>query len=68
MPVNHAAITVNAVAPDFMATGTTQAMPKQALAVMIDHASVGRAGTSEDVAADINGAVLSVDGGLVPGT
>ena len=72
-------ITVNAVAPGMIATDMTAAMPEQVLMNMIAHTPVGRAGTPNDVAqaylflaseeaSFINGAVLSVDGGLVPGT
>jgi 3-oxoacyl-[acyl-carrier protein] reductase len=72
-------ITANAVAPGFIATEMTAAMPEAAQQHMLAHTPVGRAGTPADVAhaylflaADesnfINGTVLSVDGGLVLGT
>lgn len=72
-------ITVNAIAPGIIATDMTAAMPEQVLTNMIAHTPVGRVGTSNDVAqaylflaseeaSFINGAVLSVDGGLVAGT
>lgn len=72
-------ITVNAVAPGFITTEMTSQMPQATLAQMQAHTPVGRLGTPEDVAhaylflaadesAFINGAVLSVDGGLVLGT
>lgn len=72
-------ITVNAVAPGFIATEMTQTMPEKVLASMVDHTPVGRIGQPQDVAyaylflaseaaSFINGAVLSVDGGLVLGT
>lgn len=72
-------ITVNAIAPGFIATDMTAAMPAAALAAMHGHTPVARLGSPEDVAnaycflvsdaaAFINGAVLSVDGGLVIGT
>lgn len=72
-------ITANAVAPGFIATDMTAAMTEAAQQLMLAHTPVGRAGTPADVAhaylflaADessfINGAVLSVDGGLVLGT
>lgn len=72
-------ITVNAVAPGFIATEMTERMPAAVLDGMRAHTPLGRMGTPEDVAsaycflvsdaaAFINGAVLSVDGGLVIGT
>jgi 3-oxoacyl-[acyl-carrier protein] reductase len=72
-------ITANAIAPGFIATEMTQSMPDQILTAMIDHTPVGRIGEPQDVAnaylflasdeaGFINGAVLSVDGGLVTGT
>lgn len=72
-------ITANAIAPGFIVTEMTQAMPERVFAGMIDHTPVGRAGEPQDVAnaylflasseaAFINGVVLSVDGGLVIGT
>ncbi len=72
-------ITVNAIAPGFIATEMTAKMPASALEAMQSHTPAGRMGSPEDVAnaycflvsdfaAFINGAVLSVDGGLVVGT
>jgi 3-oxoacyl-[acyl-carrier protein] reductase len=72
-------ITVNAVAPGFVATDMTKAMPEKILAVMVERTPVGRIGQPADVAyaylflasdeaGFINGAVLSVDGGVVIGT
>ena len=72
-------ITVNAIAPGFIATDMTAKMPAPVLAQMAEHTPAGRLGTPEDVAnaycflasphaAFINGAVLGVDGGLVIGT
>jgi 3-oxoacyl-[acyl-carrier protein] reductase len=72
-------ITVNAVAPGFIATEMVQAMPEKVLTSMVEHTPVGRLGQPEDVAyaylflasdeaSFINGAVLSVDGGVVVGT
>jgi 3-oxoacyl-[acyl-carrier protein] reductase len=72
-------ITVNAVAPGFIATDMTRGMPDRVLAAMVEHTPVGRMGEPRDVAnaylflaseeaSFINGAVLSVDGGLVVGT
>lgn len=72
-------ITVNAVAPGFIGTDMVRAMPEQVLSNMVSHTPVGRLGEPEDIAyaylflaseeaGFINGAVLSVDGGLVLGT
>jgi 3-oxoacyl-[acyl-carrier protein] reductase len=72
-------ITVNAVAPGFIATDMTQRMPEKVLASMAEHTPVARLGQPEDVAnaylflaseaaSFITGVVLNVDGGLVLGT
>jgi 3-oxoacyl-[acyl-carrier protein] reductase len=72
-------ITVNAIAPGFIATDMTKQMPPRALDEMLGHIPVGRIGAPEDIAraylflADpasgfISGTVLSVDGGMVLGT
>ncbi len=72
-------ITVNAVAPGFIDTEMTRGMPKKVLHHMVQRIPLRRIGRPEDVAAlyaflaseeagYINGAVLSVDGGLVVGT
>jgi len=72
-------ITVNAVAPGYIDTDMTRAMPEQVQEKMVGATPVGRSGHPEDVAnaylflasdeaSFINGAVLSVDGGLVSGT
>jgi 3-oxoacyl-[acyl-carrier protein] reductase len=72
-------ITVNAIAPGFVATSMTEQMPARALEDMVARTPVGRIGEPLDIAraylflADesagfINGAVLSVDGGMVVGT
>ena len=72
-------ITVNAIAPGFIATDMTKGMPEHVLSTMIAQTPVGRIGQPQDVAngylflaseeaSFINGAVLSVDGGLVLGT
>ncbi|MNX99755.1 3-oxoacyl-[acyl-carrier-protein] reductase FabG [compost metagenome] len=69
-------ITANAVAPGFIATEMTEAMPERVLVAMKDKTPVGRLGQPSDIAkaflflasddADfINGHVLSVDGGLI---
>ncbi len=72
-------ITCNVVAPGFIATDMTKGMPEKVLQGMIDHTPVGRLGQPADIAyaylflasdeaGFINGAVLSVDGGVVTGT
>jgi 3-oxoacyl-[acyl-carrier protein] reductase len=72
-------ITCNVVAPGFIATDMTKGMPEKILQGMIDHTPVGRLGQPADIAyaylflasdeaGFINGAVLSVDGGVVTGT
>ena len=72
-------ITVNAIAPGFILTDMTAAMPEHLLDQMVERTPAGRAGSPQDVAnaylflaseeaGFINGAVLSVDGGLVSGT
>ncbi len=72
-------ITVNAIAPGFIATDMTAKMPAAVLDGMRAHTPLAQLGTPEDVAnaycflvseqaGFINGAVLSVDGGLVIGT
>jgi len=72
-------ITVNAIAPGFIDTDMTAAIPATVLASMQSHTPLGRLGAPEDVANAycflvseqarfINGAVLAVDGGLVIGT
>lgn len=72
-------ITVNAVAPGFIATDMTRGMPDKVLAAMVERTPVGRMGEPRDIAnaylflaseeaSFINGTVLSVDGGLVLGT
>lgn len=72
-------ITVNAIAPGFIATEMTKSMPEKVLAGMVERTPVGRLGQPEDVAyaylflasdeaSFINGIVLSVDGGVVVGT
>jgi len=68
-------ITVNAVAPGFMATEMVKKMPENVLKSMEEKVPVGRLGLPEEIAsaylflasdeaAYINGAVLSVDGGI----
>ena len=72
-------ITVNAVAPGFIATDMVRAMPEHILKGMVERTPVRRLGEPDDVASAylflaseeanfINGAVLSVDGGIVIGT
>ena len=72
-------ITVNAVAPGFIATEMVKQMPDHILKSMVERTPVRRMGEPRDVAnaylflasdeaSFINGAVLSVDGGMVVGT
>jgi len=72
-------IRANAVAPGFIATEILRAMPDKVLDGLVSHTPLGRMGTPEeiaeaylwlasDAASFVNGAVLSVDGGLVIGT
>ena len=72
-------IRVNAVAPGFIGTEMVKAMPEKALAAMVERTPLGRLGAPEEIAAAyawlasdeasfVSGAVLSVDGGVVPGT
>lgn len=72
-------ITANAVAPGFIATEMIRAMPEKVVAGMVEHTPVRRLGEPADVAraylflaaegsSFVNGAVLSIDGGLVVGT
>jgi 3-oxoacyl-[acyl-carrier protein] reductase len=72
-------IRVNAVAPGFIATEMAFSIPEKVLEGMVAHTPLGRLGRPEDVAEAylwlasdaagfITGTVLSVDGGLVPGT
>ncbi|MCB0834150.1 MAG: 3-oxoacyl-ACP reductase FabG [Bacteroidetes bacterium] len=69
-------ITVNAVAPGYIATDMIKEVPQQILDRIIKQTPLGRLGTPEEVAAVyaflaseeasfINGAVISVDGGFV---
>jgi 3-oxoacyl-[acyl-carrier protein] reductase len=70
------AFTVNAIAPGFIATPMTKAMPQDILTQYIQKIPVGRMGEPAEIAktclflsstaaAYINGAVINVDGGLV---
>ena len=72
-------IRVNAVAPGYIATDMTRQMPEKILQAMRDHTPLGRLGQVEDIAnaylwlasdaaSFVSGAVLTVDGGVVPGT
>lgn len=69
-------ITVNALAPGFIATEMVETVPEKVLNMMIEKTPVGRLGKPEDIAngyvflasdeaSYVNGIVLSVDGGLV---
>jgi 3-oxoacyl-[acyl-carrier protein] reductase len=68
--------TVNAVAPGFIMTAMTKAMPKEVLEQMASKVPVVRLGETSDIAnavmflsseqaSYINGTVISVDGGIV---
>ena len=68
-------ITVNAVAPGFIATDMTDALPDRQRAALIERIGCGRLGTPEDVAGVVRflasdeagyvtGQVVCVDGGL----
>jgi 3-oxoacyl-[acyl-carrier protein] reductase len=72
-------VRVNCVAPGFIETDMTAAMPAEVLATMKGKTPIGRLGQPRDVAeaywflasdaaSFINGQVLGVDGGLVLGT
>ncbi len=72
--VGRKGITVNAVAPGYVSTAMTAAMPEEVRAHYVDGSPLGRAVTPEEVAAairflasedaaPITGAVLPVDGG-----
>lgn len=69
-------ITVNAVAPGFIATEMVKTVPEKILSAIVEKTPVGRLGNPEDIASAycylasdeasfINGATLSVDGGFV---
>jgi 3-oxoacyl-[acyl-carrier protein] reductase len=73
--VGSRGITVNAVAPGFIATRLTDAIPDPMKATLLERTPLGRFGTPEDVAGAvaflvgpdagfITGHVLTVDGGL----
>lgn len=68
-------ITANAIAPGFIATDMVKLMPENVLSSMKEKVPVGRLGEPEEIAnaflflasdeaAYVNGAVLSVDGGI----
>ena len=68
--------TVNAIAPGFISTAMTKAMPKEVIDQMAAKVPVARLGETKDIAntvlflaseeaAYINGTVISVDGGIV---
>lgn len=69
-------ITVNAIAPGYIATDMTDAIPENMRGKILEQVPMGRLGTPEDVAAVVaflaspaaayvTGAVLTVDGGMV---
>ncbi|RMH69239.1 MAG: 3-oxoacyl-ACP reductase FabG [Gemmatimonadetes bacterium] len=69
-------INVNAVAPGFIATEMIETVPEKVITMLLEKTPLGRLGQPEDIAnaylflcsdeaSFINGAVLSVDGGLV---
>ena len=68
-------ITVNALAPGFISTEMTDALPDAARTALLQQVPAGRSGTPEDVAAAaaflasgdasyITGQVIAVDGGM----
>jgi 3-oxoacyl-[acyl-carrier protein] reductase len=72
-------ITVNSVAPGFIETDMVRQMPEKILNMMIERTPLKRLGKPEEIAnvfyflaskdaSFINGAVISVDGGVVVGT
>lgn len=72
-------ITVNAVAPGFIATDMTKQMPERILQGMMAKTPIGRLGEPRDIAnaylfllselaSFVSGTTLSVDGGVVVGT
>jgi 3-oxoacyl-[acyl-carrier protein] reductase len=73
--VGSRGITVNAVAPGFIATRLTERLPEEMKAMLLERTPLGRFGTPEDVAGAvaflvgpdsrfITGHTLTVDGGL----
>jgi 3-oxoacyl-[acyl-carrier protein] reductase len=69
-------VTVNAVAPGYIATGMVEGLSEEQRNHILDRIPMGRFGTSEDVAETIlflsskgagylTGQVLTVDGGLI---
>ena len=73
--VGSRGVTVNVVCPGLITTDLTEALPEKARAALLSETPAGRPGRPEDVAvmvgflmsdeaAYVNGAVLTVDGGL----
>ncbi|MEM9553427.1 MAG: glucose 1-dehydrogenase [Acidobacteriota bacterium] len=77
--LGRSGIRVNAVAPGFIATEMVLSIPEKVRERMVAATPLGRLGTPDDIAqaylwlasdaaSYVHGTVLSVDGGLVPGT
>ena len=73
--IGSRAVTVNCIAPGFIATAMTDVLPEEVKTALLQQIPLGRLGSAEDVAqtalflaspgaADLTGAVLQVDGGM----